>query len=140
MQRDPETYAILGAAMRVHTELGRGFLESVYQDALEIELREQKIPHWREMAIPVFYRGMKLPSFFVADFVCYESIIVELKALTELCGKEKAQVLNYLKATGYKRALLLNFGKDRLEYERIANFFEKRELSTDITDETDKLI
>jgi len=139
MTRDPETYAILGAAMRVHTELGRGFLESVYQDALEIEFRDQKIPYQREVRIPVSYRGIELTSYFAADFVCFESIIVELKALTEWSGKEKTQVLNYLKATGFKRALLINFGKDRLDYERIANFFsERRELSTDVTDDTDR--
>jgi len=139
MTRAPETYAILGAAMRVHTELGRGFLESVYQDALEIEFRNQNIPYQREVRIPVFYRGIELKSYFVADFVCFESIIVELKALTEWSGKEKTQVLNYLKATGFKRALLINFGKDRLDYERIANFFsEQRELSTDLTDDTDR--
>ena len=135
MTRDPETYAILGAAMQVHSELGRGFLERVYQDALERELLLQEIPYQREVKIPVFYRGVELPSYFTADFVCYENIIVELKALTEWSGVEKAQVLNYLKATGYKRGLLLNFGKDRLDYERIANFFKS---STDETDATDK--
>ena len=114
--------------MQVHNELGRGFHENVYQDAFAVELRERKISFLREMKIPVFYRGVELTSYFVADFVCYKNVIVELKALTEWSGKEKAQVLNYLKATGYKRALLINFGKDSLEYERIANFFDaKRE-------------
>lgn len=87
-QRDPETYAILGAAMRVHSELGRGFLESVYQDAFEVELREQKIPFLRKARIPVFYREVELSSCFVADFICFENVIVELKALTEWSGKE----------------------------------------------------
>ena len=138
MNRDPETYAILGAAMKVHTELGRGFLENVYQDALEIELREQKIPYQRELKIPVFYRGIPLSSYFIADFICFENIIVELKALPELSGKEKSQTLNYLKATDFKRGLLINFGKDRLEYERIANLFnERRNLSTNLTNHTD---
>ncbi len=112
--------------MQVHSELGRGFLENVYQDAFALELRERQIPFCREMPIPVFYRGTELPSYFVADFVCYENIVVELKALVEWSGKEKAQVLNYLKATGYKRGLLINFGKDRLDYERIANFFDEK--------------
>ena len=80
-----------------------------------------------EMKIPVFYRGVELASYFMADFVCYESVIVELKAITEWSGKEKAQVLNYLKSTGYKRALLINFGKELLDYERIANFFDKKQ-------------
>lgn len=125
--QDPETYAVIGAAMRVHTELGRGFLEIVYQDALELELRAQKIPYDREKQIFVRYRGMILPSHFSVDFVCYENIIVELKALSEYSGKEKAQVLNYLKASGYQRGLLINFGKDRLEHERVINFFDERE-------------
>ena len=135
---DPETYAILGAAMQVHSELGRGFLESVYQDAFEKELRLQKIPFQREVKMTVFYRGVELPSYFVADFVCYENIIVELKAMTEMSGAEKAQVLNYLKVSGFKRGLLLNFGKERLDYERIANFFKRSgNLSTDETDRND---
>jgi GxxExxY protein len=137
MNRDPETYVILGAAMRVHSELGRGFLESVYQDALEVEFREQKIPYRREVSIPVFYHGIELASCFVADFICFDSIIVELKALMEWGGKEKAQVLNYLKATGHKRGLLINFGKDRLEYERIANFFDEKKMSINAAGDTD---
>jgi len=112
--------------MRVHTELGRGFLESVYQEAFEIELRNRNIPYLREARLPVFYLGIELSSHFVTDFVCFGNIIVELKALSECTGKEKAQVLNYLKATGFKRGLLINFGKDRLEYERVANFFKKK--------------
>lgn len=120
-KRDPETYEIIGAAMQVHSELGRGFLEKVYQDALEWEFQERKIPFRREVNIPVFYRGHELKSFYIADFVCYQNIIVELKALNELSGKEESQILNYLKATNYERALLLNFGKDQLEYKRYVN-------------------
>ena len=135
---DPETYAILGAAMQVHSELGRGFLESVNQDAFEKELSLQKIPFQREVKMTVCYRGVELPSYFVADFVCYTNIIVELKAMTEMAGAEKAQVLNYLKVSGFKRGLLLNFGKERLDYERIANFFKKSgNHSTDVTDDND---
>ena len=122
---DPETYAIIGAAMKVHAELGRGFLESVYQEALEIELRDRQIPCVREVNIPVFYRGRKLESFFVADFICFRDIILELKALSEMTGKEKSQVINYLKATGFQRALLINFGKPSLDYERITNFLPR---------------
>ena len=132
MQRDEQTHAIIGAAMKVHNELGCGFLESVYQDALMVELRKQKIPFLREVKIPVFYCGVELPSYFIADFVCFDNIIVELKALLECSGREKAQVLNYLKATGYKKALLINFGNDRLQYERIANFFKERQYDQQI--------
>jgi len=121
MERDQQTYAIIGAAMKVHQELGCGFLEAVYQDALEIELTTQNIPFRREQKIAVFYCGQELKSYYIADFICYESIIVELKALSDLSGREKAQVLNYLKATGLKKALLINFGKESLEFQRYVN-------------------
>ncbi len=120
-QRDPETFAIIGAGMMVHNELGAGFLESVYQDALEWEFKERGIPYTREVVIPVFYRGHQLHTSFRADFICYENVIVELKALKELSGTETAQVLNYLKATKFSKALLLNFGKSQLEYKRYIN-------------------
>jgi len=123
-QKDPETYAIIGAAMRVHSELGCGFLEKVYQDALEWEFRDQKIVYHREYNIPIFYRGHRLESFYIADFVCFQNIIVELKALKALSGIEEAQVLNYLKATKFERAMLLNFGKTQLEYKRyVHNYY-----------------
>lgn len=117
-KRDQETYAIIGAAMAVHGELGCGFLEAVYQDALEREFMAQRIPYERERNLPVFYRGQKLNVLYKADFVCYGTVIVELKALKELSGVEESQVLNYLKASGLKKALLFNFGATRLEYKR----------------------
>ena len=122
-QRDPETYAIIGAAMRVHSELGYGFLESVYQDALEIELKANSIPFQREVRISVCYKKIVLPSYFVADFICYDNTIVELKALSSYSGKEKSQVINYLKATGFPKALLVNFGAESLGYESFVNQF-----------------
>jgi len=110
--------------MKVHSELGCGFLEKVYQDALEWEFRDQKIAYQREFSIPVFYRGRQLETFYIADFVCYQSIIVELKALSTLSGKEEAQILNYLKATKFERSLLLNFGKTQLEYTRYVHNYK----------------
>ena len=118
-KRDAETYAIIGAAMTVHRGLGAGFLEAVYQEALEVELKSQNIPYEREKRLPVYYRGNRLNASYQADFICYGSVIVELKALQRLSGTEEAQVLNYLKASGLHRALLINFGTSHLEYKRL---------------------
>src|SRR5690348_1329954 len=109
-EKDSQTYRIIGAAMEVHGQLGHGFLESVYQEALAMELGERSVPFLREVDLPVHYKSRLLPCTFRADFVCFESIIVELKALTALTPRDHSQVINYLKATGYARALLLNFG------------------------------
>jgi len=116
--RDPQTHLIIGAAMAVHRELGAGFLENVYSHALGIEFEMRRVPYDREVAVPVYYRGCQLPCTYRLDMVCFGDIIVELKAIERLSGKEKAQVINYLKATGLSRALLLNFGASRLEYSR----------------------
>jgi GxxExxY protein len=118
LKKDPDTYAIIGAAMEVHRELGNGFLEGVYQDALEIELTRRNISFKREHPIPICYKGLVLGTPYRADFVCYHSVIVELKAIKTLTDVESAQVLHYLKATRFARALLINFATPRLDYKR----------------------
>ena len=118
-EKDPRTYALIGAAMEVHGQLGPGFLEQVYQDALEIELRLLEIPCRREVELPVVYKGQTLRTKYKADFVCFHSIILELKALSDLTGVHEAQLINYLKATGLSLGLLINFGTTRLEFRRL---------------------
>jgi GxxExxY protein len=117
-QRDPRTYAIIGAAMEVHRELGRGFLEAVYHNALALELAIRQIPFAHEVELPVFYKGQRLATIYRADFVCYNAVILELKALAKLTDVERAQIIHYLKATRLETGLLLNFGAKSLEYER----------------------
>src|SRR5947209_1456493 len=118
-QGDPQTYAIIGAAMEVHRQLGRGFLESVYQEALSFELVSRGIPFCREVDLQIHYKGHLLPWSYRADFVCFDAVIVELKAIAELSVKEQAPVINYLKATRLSRALLINFGNQPMEYKRL---------------------
>lgn len=117
-ERDPQTYELIGAAIRVHNELGCGFLEAVYREALQIEFNLLGIPHAREMGLELSYRGNPLRTAYRPDFVCFERIIVEVKAMRELSGVETAQVLNYLKASNLNTGLLLNFGTTRLQYRR----------------------
>jgi GxxExxY protein len=118
-KRDPRTYAILGAAMDVHRHLGCGFLEAVYQEAMRVELTSRSVPFRHEVELPLFYKGQRLAAAYRADFICFDSVIVELKALSKLGGIEEAQVINYLKATGLETALLINFGCQSLEYKRL---------------------
>jgi GxxExxY protein len=118
IERDKETYVIIGAAMTAHRELGCGFLEAVYQDTLEKEFQLLNIPYNREVKLPIYYRGEQLNSNYKADFICFNSVIVELKALQRLSGTEESQVINYLKASNLHRALLLNFGTKSLQHKR----------------------
>ena len=117
-QRDPRTYAIIGAAMEVHRQLGCGFLEAVYQEALALEFEISTVPFRREVELPIIYTGRRLATSYRADFICFEDVIVELKALNKLTGAEESQVINYLKATGKELALLINFGAQSLEHRR----------------------
>ena len=116
---DPQTYAIIGAAMEVHGELGLGFLEAVYQEAMEVVMLEKKIPHEREKLLPIWFRNAFLKTVYKADFLVFGEIIVELKARNKLAPIDWAQTKNYMKATGKRRGLLLNFGAMSLEYERV---------------------
>jgi GxxExxY protein len=117
-ERDPRTHAIIGAAIQVHGDLGCGFLEAVYQEALALELAHQRVPFAAQVELPVTYRGRRLNANFRADFICFDEVIVEVKALAALSGTEEAQVINYLKATGVELGLLLNFGARSLQCRR----------------------
>lgn len=115
-----EVYKIIGAAFEVHKELGVGFLEAVYQEALEIELQNQGIPYGPQKSLAVLYKGRRLKKEYIADLICYDQIIVELKALDRLTSKEDSQILNYLKATGLRVGVLINFGyTGQLEWRRL---------------------
>lgn len=116
-----KSYRIIGAAMEVHKELGCGFLESVYQEALALELQSLHIPYEREKQLDVYYKGVLLDKKFFADFICYEDILLEIKAVSELSPAHRAQLLNYLKVTKKRLGILLNFGETSLRYERFAN-------------------
>jgi len=117
-ERDPRTYAIIGAAMELHKQLGCGFLEPVYQEALAVEFLKRRILFRREVTLPIFYKGVNLDTPYRVDFICWEEVAVELKALAKLGGTEEAQLINYLKASGLEIGLLLNFGTRSLEYRR----------------------
>jgi GxxExxY protein len=119
-KNDPRTYAIIGAAMEVHRVLGCGFLEPVYQKALAVEFSKRRILYLRETSFPVYYKEVELNVPYRPDFICFDNVVVELKALARIGGIEESQVINYLKVTGYEVGLLLNFGARSLEYRRFA--------------------
>ena len=114
-----ESYAIIGACIEVHKQLGSGFLEAVYHEALILEFAERNIPSEHERELPIYYKGVKLSKKYYSDFVCYDKIIIELKALNKLASEHQSQVLNYLKATNYKLGILVNFGEASLKYKRL---------------------
>ncbi|WP_206212242.1 GxxExxY protein [Wenzhouxiangella sp. XN79A] len=121
---DPQTFSIIGAAMEVHKELGPGFLEAVYQDALALEFDARGIPYRREQALYVRYKGEVLPSSYRVDFVCFGDVIVELKAVREIGPVDRAQILNYLRVSESSRGLLLNFAGRSLEHKRFVSNFK----------------
>lgn len=118
MNQDPQTYSIIGAAMEVHRTLGRGFLEAVYGDALVKEFEYRGIEYRREVPLPIYYKGELLPTGYRADFLCFESVVVEIKALKAMTSVETAQIINQLTATPHERGLLINFGASSLQYKR----------------------
>lgn len=119
---EQETYKILGACFEVYKQKGCGFTEPVYQECLAIEFEIQKIPFVAQPKIQLEYKGRILEQFFRPDFICFDKIIVEIKALSDLIEVNKSQTLNYLNATSFELALLINFGHyPKLEHKRIAN-------------------
>jgi GxxExxY protein len=105
-----ECYEIYGCIYAVNRKLGTGFLEAVYQEALEIELRRKNIPFVSQQELEILYDDIPLVNKYIADLVCYEKIIIELKAVSKINDQHKAQLMNYLAVTGYKLGLLVNFG------------------------------
>ena len=117
-----EVYAIVGAGFEVYNQLGPGFLEAVYQEALEVEFTQRKIPFVPQQEIRVIYKGLPLKKLFVADFLIYGKVIVEIKAIDHLTPREFSQVINYLKATGSQLGVVINFGAEKeMEWKRLVN-------------------
>jgi GxxExxY protein len=116
-----ESFAIVGACMKVHRSLGAGFLEAVYEEALEREFHIQKIPYKRQVKLDLYYEDQKLKKQYRADFICYDTIIVEIKAVSQIPVAFYAQLTNYLKCTKLELGMLINFGTSSLTYKRIIN-------------------
>ena len=117
-----ESHRIIGAAMAVHRYFGCGFSEKVYQDAFEIELKNQGIPYQREVQMQAMYKNTELSSTFIPDFICYDKIIVELKAVKEIDDMHRSQAINYAKVSRLPLAVLINFGELSLKFERFPNY------------------
>jgi GxxExxY protein len=116
-----ESFAIVGACMKVHRALGAGFLEAVYEEVLEKEFQSQKIPYKRQVKLDLYYEGVKLKKQYRADFICYDTIIIEIKAVNQIPSVFYAQLQNYLKCTNMELGMLINFGTPSLTYKRIVN-------------------
>ena len=116
-----ESYRIMGACFEVYREKGCGFLEAVYHECLEIEFGDQGVPYLTRQSLPLAYKGRRLQQSYVPDFICFDKIILELKSVSKLTDEHRAQVHNYLRATGHRLGLLVNFGHfPKVEHERIA--------------------
>ncbi len=114
-----ESYAVIGACFNVYKEMGSGFLEAVYQECLEIEFSEKQIPFESQKELQLKYHDQILKQTYKPDFICYNKIIVEIKALSKIMDEHRAQILNYLNGSGFKLGILVNFGHNpKLEYER----------------------
>ncbi len=118
---EDETYKVIGACMAVHKILGAGFLESVYHEALEKEFEIQKVNFDSKKKLQVYYNDAPLKKYFIADFICFDKIVVEIKAASFLHKDTETQTINYLKSTGYQIGLLINFGQSSLTWKRFIN-------------------
>ena len=116
-----ESYKIIGACMKVHRELGLGFLEAVYEEALKKEFDNSNIPFESQVKLNVFYEGQQLKKYYIADFICYDKIILEIKSVSQVPVAFYAQIKNYLTATKIELGMLINFGQPSLTYKRIIN-------------------
>jgi GxxExxY protein len=117
---EAESYKIVGACFEVYNRMGRGFLEAVYQECLEIEFAERRIPFVSQHKLPIIYKGRTLQQFYKADLVCYDKIIIEVKAVSRLVDEHRAQAIHYLRATGMRLGILVNFcAAPELDFERL---------------------
>mgnify|MGYP003613084187 CR=1 FL=1 len=116
-----ESYKIIGASMTVHRELGSGFLEAIYEEALKKEFVKMDIPFESQVKLQFYYDGEKLNKYYKADFICYDNIVIEIKAVSQVPDAFYAQIKNYLSATKKELGMLINFGQPSLTYKRIIN-------------------
>src|SRR5215471_577396 len=140
MEKDSQNYAIIGAAMDVHRELGFGFLEAVYQCALALEFQQREIPFRAEVPLAIRYKGKLLTCGYRADFICYENLLLEMKAIADLTRVDDAQLINELKATGFQRGLLLNFRAPSLQFKRLVLTSENLRKSAKSADELAEIV
>jgi GxxExxY protein len=121
MKKDEKTYAIIGAAMEVHSVLGPGRLEAVYHEAFEIEFNQRGISYCSKPQIDIYYKEHKLQKYYMPDFIAFDDIVVELKAESSLTRADEAQIINSLKCCNKKVGLLINFGEASLQWKRFVN-------------------
>ncbi len=117
-KKDPRTFAIIGAAIEVHKQMGSGFLEAIYQECLEIEFKKRKIPYEAQPVLKVFYKDIELKKYYKPDFIVYKEVVIEIKAENSLTKVDEAQIINSIKNSGKKVGLLINFGENSLKFKR----------------------